>query len=259
MACHCRRSEATARAMDSSTWNGMVLRTGTDGDAAAAAALHAGQISEGFLTFLGPRFLAQAVPEGRPDAGLLPARRRGRGDNGGIPRRRPPMWPLSTDRSCGVTVSAAALASGGRLLRSWRRVMETLRHGTGGAGEGAELLAVAVDPMARGRGAGTLLVEGFLTEVGRRRQRRGLRGGRSGQRDCGRAVPASRIPLGANGSSCIPEPSPSSCSGGASPTRSRDGGGPARRNGRPRCDGGVACRRASWSPTVGASWTAPGP
>src|ERR1700724_84153 len=52
-----RRSEATARPMDSSTWNGMVLRTGTDGDAAAAAALHTGQISEGFLTVLGPRFL----------------------------------------------------------------------------------------------------------------------------------------------------------------------------------------------------------
>ena len=65
---------------------------------------------------------------------------------------------------------AAALASGGRIVRSWRRVMETLRHGTGGAGEGAELLAVAVDPTARGRGAGTHLVEGFLTEVGRRGQ-----------------------------------------------------------------------------------------
>ena len=65
---------------------------------------------------------------------------------------------------------AAAFACGGRLLRSWRRVMETLRHGTGGAGDGAELLAVAVDPTARGRGAGTLLVEGFLTEIGRRRQ-----------------------------------------------------------------------------------------
>jgi ribosomal protein S18 acetylase RimI-like enzyme len=65
---------------------------------------------------------------------------------------------------------AAAFVSSGRLLRSWRRVIETLRHGTGGAGEGTELLAVAVDPTARGRGAGTLLVEGFLNEVRRRQQ-----------------------------------------------------------------------------------------
>ena len=35
----------------------MVLRTGTVDDAAAAAALHAGQISEGFLSLLGPSFL----------------------------------------------------------------------------------------------------------------------------------------------------------------------------------------------------------
>ena len=48
--------------------------------------------------------------------------------------------------------------------------METLRHGTVDAGQGAELLAVAVDPVARGRGAGTLLVEGFLAEIGRRNQ-----------------------------------------------------------------------------------------
>ena len=43
--------------MNSDTRNGMVLRTGTVGDAAAAATLHAGQIGEGFLTILGPRFL----------------------------------------------------------------------------------------------------------------------------------------------------------------------------------------------------------
>ena len=44
-------------AMNSGTDNGMVLRTGTVDDAAAAAALHAGQISEGFLSILGPDFL----------------------------------------------------------------------------------------------------------------------------------------------------------------------------------------------------------
>jgi ribosomal protein S18 acetylase RimI-like enzyme len=66
-------------------------------------------------------------------------------------------------------VPAAVLCSG-RLVRSWNRVLETLRHGSAAAGAGAELLAVAVDPAARGRGAGTCLVEGFLAEIGRRGQ-----------------------------------------------------------------------------------------
>ena len=65
---------------------------------------------------------------------------------------------------------AAAFASAGRLLRSWRRVMETLHHGASDAADGAELLAVAVDPAARGRGVGILLVNGFLHEIGRRRR-----------------------------------------------------------------------------------------
>ncbi len=156
--------------MDSSTWNGMVLRTGTDGDAAGAAALHAGQISEGFLTFLGPRFLRRLYRRVARTPGCFLLVLENDGTMAGF-------LAGSTDVSAlyrsfvwrdGV---AAAFASSGRLLRSWRRVIETLRHGTGGAGEGTELLAVAVDPTARGRGAGTLLVEGFLNEVRGRQQR----------------------------------------------------------------------------------------
>ena len=48
--------------------------------------------------------------------------------------------------------------------------METLHHGASDAADGAELLAVAVDPAVRGCGVGTLLVNGFLKEMGRRRQ-----------------------------------------------------------------------------------------
>ena len=66
--------------------------------------------------------------------------------------------------------AAAVITCGGRLVRSWRRVMETLRHGTGVSADGAELLAVAVDPAVRRRGAGSLLVDGFLTEMRARRQ-----------------------------------------------------------------------------------------
>jgi ribosomal protein S18 acetylase RimI-like enzyme len=155
--------------MGSKSQSGMVLRIGRVGDAAAAADLHIGQISEGFLAILGPRFLRRLY-------------------------RRIVLAPgsfLFVIESDGATVGflagctdvtamyraflwrdgpAAVLAASGRLLRSWRRVLETLRHGRGHTGEGAELLAIAVDPVVRGRGAGTLLVNGFLSEVGRRRQ-----------------------------------------------------------------------------------------
>ena len=156
--------------MGSGTWNGVVLRNGTDGDAAAAAALHAGQISEGFLAFLGPRFLRRLYRRvaRTPSCFLLVVE-----DDGTVVG----FLAGSTDvralyRSFVLRDgAAAALACGGRLLGSWRRVIETLRHGARGTGSGAELLAIAVDPTAQGRGAGTLLVEGFLTEVGRRGQR----------------------------------------------------------------------------------------
>ncbi len=145
----------------------MVLRTGRDGDAATAATLHAGQISEGFLTFLGPGFLRRLYRRIvlTPDSFLLVLEDEGApvgfiaGSTDVAALYRAFVW------RDGV---AAALPAGARLLRSWRQVMETLRHGTASAGEGAELLAVAVDPAARGRGAGTLLVQGFLAEIGRR-------------------------------------------------------------------------------------------
>lgn len=147
----------------------MALRSGTEGDAATAAALHTGQISEGFLAILGPSFLRRLYRRiaGSPGSFLLI-----------VEDEATPVGFLagSVDVS-GLYRSfllrdgpAAALVCGGRLLRSWRRVMETLHHGTGGAGDGAELLAIAVDPAARGKGAGTMLVDGFLAEMGRRNQ-----------------------------------------------------------------------------------------
>lgn len=164
-----RRLEATATAMNSDMQDGMVLGIGTVVDADAAATLHAEQISEGFLTLLGPTFLRRlyrriarvpgsfllVVKDGATTVGFLAG---------------------STDvarlyRSFIVHDGAAvALASGGRLLRSWRRVFETLRHGTGDEARGTELLAVAVDPVVRRRGVGALLVDAFLAETLRRHQ-----------------------------------------------------------------------------------------
>jgi ribosomal protein S18 acetylase RimI-like enzyme len=158
---------ATAR--ESSKWNDRVLRTGTEDDADTAALLHAAQIGEGFLTFLGPAFLRRLYRRiaRAPGSFLLVVEH----DATAVG-----FLAGSTDvaalyraflRHDGPTV---ALTCSGRLLRSWRRVIETLRHGTDSAGQGAELLAIAVDPAARGGGAGTLLVEEFLAEIRRRRQ-----------------------------------------------------------------------------------------
>jgi ribosomal protein S18 acetylase RimI-like enzyme len=155
--------------MNSDTENGLLLRSGTVGDADAAAALHAGQISEGFLSILGPAFLTKLycrvvrtpgsflliVQDGTEIAGFLA----GSSDVSGLYRSF-----LLRDGA------VAALTCAGRLLRSWRRVMETLRHGAIGAAGGAELLAVAVHPALRGRGAGALLVGGFLSELEQRGQ-----------------------------------------------------------------------------------------
>lgn len=155
--------------MEPSTPNNLVLRTGTQHDASAAASLHAGQISEGFLSFLGPGFLQRLYRRvaRNPGSFLLVAE-----DDGTTVG----FLAGSTDVA-GLYKSfvlrdgvAAVLTCGGRLLRSWRRVMETLGHRGDASGEGAELLAVAVHPAARGRGAGTLLVEGFLAEIRRRNQ-----------------------------------------------------------------------------------------
>src|SRR5439155_26715384 len=66
----------------------------------------------------------------------------------------------------------AAARAAPRLVRSWRRVLETLRYGTADGAVAlppAELLAVAVSPASRGQGAGRLLVEAFVAELERRR------------------------------------------------------------------------------------------
>jgi ribosomal protein S18 acetylase RimI-like enzyme len=154
-------------AMDSGAWSSMEVRTGTVDDAGTAAALHAGQISEGFLTFLGPAFLRRLYRRiaRTPGSFLLVVEHEGATLG---------FLAGSTDVNALYRAFAwrdgapAALASGPRLLRSWRRVIETLRHGAGTSGEGAELLAIAVSPAARGRGAGRLLVQEFVAEVTRR-------------------------------------------------------------------------------------------
>jgi len=151
----------------------VVVRLGTEADAAAAAALHAGSISEGFLAALGPAFLSRLYRRvtHSPDAFLLVAD--GGGTTAGFIAGALDLRALYRRFLIHDGV-AATLTSLPTLLRSWRHAWETLRHGTGGADgpatdkANAELLSIAVDPAWRGRHIGTQLVDGFLTELDRR-------------------------------------------------------------------------------------------
>ena len=146
-----------------------ILRLGTETDARAAAVLHAGQIDEGFLSSLGPGFLARLYRRVAlsDDSFLLIAEISGKQvgflagalDVGALYKRF-----LVRD---GVM---AGLAAAPRLIRTWPRAIETLRHGSGAKTEvrTAELLAVAVDPGSRGLGTGSMLVKGFIDESCRR-------------------------------------------------------------------------------------------
>jgi ribosomal protein S18 acetylase RimI-like enzyme len=144
----------------------VAVRVGGDADAPAAARLHATRITEGFLSFLGPGFLVRLyrrVPR-TPGSFLLVAD----GDTGVVGFLAGSADVGGLYRSFLLRDGLpAGLAAAPRLVRGWRRVLETLRHGGGGAGtgRGTELLAVATDPAAAGRGVGTALVAAFLDRV----------------------------------------------------------------------------------------------
>jgi len=149
----------------------VTIRRAGESDAPAVARLHADQISEGFLSFLGPRFLARLYRRivRDPDSFLLVA------DLGG---HHVGFISGSTDvrglyrRFLVRDGIPAAWSAAPRLIVGWRQVVETLGHGTSGGaggatgtGPGAELLSVAVAPDRQGRGLGRRLVESFLGEL----------------------------------------------------------------------------------------------
>lgn len=154
------------------------VRTGSDADVKIAATLHASEISEGFLSSLGSPFLARLYRRvvRSPQSFLLVARDDETvvGFIAGSEDVR--VLYRSFLRHDAIAASITALP---RLLRSWRRVLETLRYGSGAESQpvpgdralpSAELLAIAVAPAARGHGAGRLLVEALTNEF----QRRGI-------------------------------------------------------------------------------------
>ncbi len=131
-----------------------------------AAQLHVSQINEGFLSSLGPRFLRALYRRiTRSDGSfLLVAQCDGERVGfiaGSVAVRRLYGQFLLHD---GVT---AALSASLRILRSWRQVMETLRHGrdTQPMAASGELLAIAVAPSWQSRHVGTALVTAFLKQL----------------------------------------------------------------------------------------------
>lgn len=147
------------------------VRPATTEEAGDVARLHASGINEGFLSALGPRFLARLYARivRQPGCFLLVAAHPDRpgGEIGGFVAGAADVRRLY--RSFVLRDGfAAALPVALRLVRSLPRVRETLRHGTtgdGGSGRGTELLAIAVDPAERGHGFGRALVAAFLDRV----------------------------------------------------------------------------------------------
>lgn len=165
---------------------GIAVRVGSGSDAPSAASLHARQIAEGFLSFLGVPFLTRLyrriaispgsfvlVATGPPmledlEPGARVARPGGDGAVVGFVAGATDVGRLYRS-FLWHDGARAGLEAAGSLLRGWRRAVETLRHGTGaGQGRGVELLAIAVEPRGEGHGVGTALVGSFLDEVVRR-------------------------------------------------------------------------------------------
>lgn len=148
------------------------VRMGSPADARFASSLHAEAIPTGFLSSLGTGFLRRLYRRVTlcDDSFMLVAQ--------------------SAERPIGFVAGSTSVASLYRkfllrdglvattsaplqLLRASRRALETLRHGrtSAPAGGGTELLAIAVDPLYRGRGAGRILVDAFCGELEERGER----------------------------------------------------------------------------------------
>jgi ribosomal protein S18 acetylase RimI-like enzyme len=145
--------------------NPSTLRMGGPEDAVRAASLHARLIAEGFLSSLGPRFLSHLYGRiARCDGSFLLVAETD-GTIIGFIAGSTALGRLYRNFLLHDGLAAAMSAPLG-LVTALPRVLETLRHGRGGAAhDGAELLAVAVDPEWRGRHVGRQLVEGFLGEL----------------------------------------------------------------------------------------------
>jgi len=145
----------------------VTIREALAGEAATVARLHAEGIPDGFLVSLGPAFLrrlyARAIRSGRAEVLVATA---ASGEVVGFVAVADDVRAFFTDFLVRDGVAAAFTAAAG-VLRAPRSVFETLRYGgrVPAAGPAAEILALAVDPGARGRGLGTALAAAAIAGV----------------------------------------------------------------------------------------------
>ena len=164
-----RRHRGCSMAAEELSDSPYVIRVGTAEEAGIAARLHAEQITTGFLSYLGPRFLERLYRRVVLwDGGLLlVAVNCGTGGVVGFIASADPTSGLYRQFLVHDSLGAAA-GTIGPLLRTWRKVLETLRHGSSaspGVGRGPEVLAMAVDTGSQGKGLGRQLVLGFVDAV----------------------------------------------------------------------------------------------
>ncbi|MFM7270473.1 MAG: GNAT family N-acetyltransferase [Actinomycetes bacterium] len=146
------------------------VRVARADEAAAAARLHCSRITEGFLPTLGPAFLARLYRRTvlDPHSFLLVAEREGAVVGMAAGTEGVGALYRTFILRDGIAATLRALP---RVLRALGRVVETLRYPGGDGGTdlpAAEVLAVAVDRDAAGRGVGRLLVEAAVAEFTRR-------------------------------------------------------------------------------------------
>lgn len=153
----------------------MIVRLAGGNDAARLAELHATRITDGFLPSLGPAFLTRLYRRivRSPGSFAYVAT-----DTDTDTDRSAPVlgFAAATDdvgrlyRSFALHDGVAAgIAAAPRLLRSWRRVVETLRYpGAEGDLPTAEILAVAVDETAGKQGIGRAVVDAATSRLAER-------------------------------------------------------------------------------------------
>lgn len=148
--------------------SGVIIRAAVRGDAERLAALHAARISEGFLPQLGIAFLVRlyrrivASTNGFATVAVL---------DGSVVGFAAGATDLGQLYKSFVVRDGlvAGIRAAPRLVRSWRRVLETLHYpGTTTDLPAAEILAVAVDAEQAGRGIGRRLVVAGLEEFASR-------------------------------------------------------------------------------------------
>ncbi len=147
----------------------VALRRAQPSDAPATAALHTAGIAEGFLPKLGPRVLRLLHKRMTLDpSSFVLVATSDRGIDGFVAGTTDVgRLYKSFLRRDGI---AAAVLAAPRAPRLWRGAFETLRY-SGRTNTGwprAELLAIAVDSSARGRGLGRALTRGLQDELTRR-------------------------------------------------------------------------------------------